>query len=183
VYFQDDWKVRPGLTLQAGLRWEPAGVPVSQEQRVSMFDFATGTEKFPSLHETPTGAFSTPYKVFEPRIGFAWSPSFDNGSVLRDGFGAYTELRRRDDLQFLTFGPPYYNLQSFASSPNDPIPTYILGQNIFPAFPQSETTPSPGYIPPAGSSVGTPTPVIKTPTIYQWTLDYERSFAKDWLLE
>ena len=183
VYFQDDWNVQPGFTLQAGLRWEPAGVPTSEERHVSIFDFATGTEKFPSLHETPPGVFTTPKKVFEPRLGFAYSPNFDKRSVLRGGGGIYTELTRRDDLQFLTFGPPYYALQSFSLTVNNPIPSYVLGQNTFPALPASVTIPSVGYVPPPGSSVGTPTPVVKTPTIYQWTLDYERSFGRNWLLE
>ena len=183
LFVQDDWKVHPGFTVQAGLRWEPQSVPVSVDKHVSLFDWATGTEKFPSLGETPPGVYSTPYKVFEPRVGFAWQPGFDKASVLRGGAGIYTELTRRDDLQFLSFGPPYYNLQSFAPSVSDPIPQYILGQNVFPSIPASETTPNPGYIPPAGSSVGTPTPVIKTPTIYQWALDYERNFGRNWLLE
>lgn len=183
LFFQDDWKVRPGFTVQAGLRYEPQSVPVSVDQRVSLFDWATGTEKFPSLKETPPGVFSTPYNTFAPRLGFAWEPGFDKSSVLRGGVGTYYELTRRDDLQFLSFGPPYYNLQSFAPSVNNPTPQYIIGQNVFPPLPASVTVPSVGYVPPPGTMVSTPTPVIKTPTVYQWALDYERNFGKNWLLE
>jgi hypothetical protein len=183
LYFQDDWKMRPGFTVQAGLRYEPQSVPVSVDQRVSLFDWATGTEKFPSLKETPPGVYSTPYNTFAPRLGFAWEPGFDKSSVLRGGVGTYYELTRRDDLQFLSFGPPYYVLQSFAPSVNNPVPQYVFGQNVFPPLPASVTVPSPGYVPPAGTMVSTPTPVIKTPTVYQWTLDYERNFGKNWLLE
>ena len=86
-FFQDDWKARPDLTFQLGLRYEHPAPPASEEKRVYLFDPKTGTLKFPALHETPPGIYINGKKQFAPRVGLAWVPGFDKNSVLRAGFG------------------------------------------------------------------------------------------------
>jgi hypothetical protein len=93
VFVQDDWKIRPNLTLNLGLRYElfqpihAADGPLGNlvfgpnglvDARVELFD---------NLHKTDKNNFG-------PQVGFAWSPTlFDNKAVLRGGFGvAYNRL-------------------------------------------------------------------------------------------
>ncbi len=98
-YAQDDWKVRPNLTLNLGLRWE-YGSPYSEaNNNLSNFDPATVS----MLTLTPgyTGStFISPYSGggvygktlvnpslgdYAPRVGFAWAvtPSI----AIRGGYG------------------------------------------------------------------------------------------------
>ena len=89
IYFQDDWQVRPDLTLNLGLRWEFFGQPINYFHNQSV---ATQTGNDPlwsislPLSETTVPAIDNYYKNFEPRIGFAYNPAFNKKLVVR---GAY----------------------------------------------------------------------------------------------
>jgi len=89
LYFQDDWQIRPDLTLNLGLRWEFFGQPINffHDQSVAS---QTGSNPFWStslpLSETTVPAIANYYKNFEPRIGFAYNPAFNKKLVVR---GAY----------------------------------------------------------------------------------------------
>jgi hypothetical protein len=180
-FFQDDWKARPGLTFQLGLRYEHPTPPVSEEKRVYLFDPATGTLKFPALHETPPGVYVNGNKQFAPRVGFAWAPSFDKNAVVRAGFGISFDQTQFNELQFESFGTPFFNLQNIVQPVSNPLPQYVVGQNVFPNVTVPAITP--GFVPPQGSGPFSTEAVMKTPTVYQWTFDIERTFAKNWVLE
>ncbi|PYQ19528.1 MAG: hypothetical protein DMF81_21560, partial [Acidobacteria bacterium] len=69
VYAEDDWKVRPSLTLNLGLRYEYVEAPKEKEGRL---DYAYGADK----------------DNVEPRLGFAWSPGWSHGVLGRIAGGA-----------------------------------------------------------------------------------------------
>ena len=80
-YGEDNWRVRPDLTLNLGLRYEYVAVPREVENRI---DYIYGDDK----------------NNIEPRFGFAWSPRFKEGflgkvfggpgnSSIRGGYGIY----------------------------------------------------------------------------------------------
>ncbi|HJQ35399.1 MAG TPA: carboxypeptidase regulatory-like domain-containing protein [Pyrinomonadaceae bacterium] len=91
AYAQDQWQVRPGLTLNYGLRYEYY-TPLSERSDAQvLFDITTGRLRDPS---------QAPYKTsktnFAPRVAVTWSPNsggtgfFAGGkSVLRAGFGIF----------------------------------------------------------------------------------------------
>jgi hypothetical protein len=87
VYFQDDWKVAPSLTLNLGLRWEyeTPFYGAAPNENIN-FNFQTGQQI--------TGTGPTDYLVnpdhldFAPRIGAAWQ-ILPNKLVLRSGFGIF----------------------------------------------------------------------------------------------
>jgi hypothetical protein len=113
-YFQDEWKVTPTLTLNLGLRWEYYGVANEADNRTTVFDvnqfhgvcLGSGSTNgpFPTPINTvpcPTNPalYNSDYTNFDPRLGFAWSPSVFNGkTVIRAGFGIYTGAAQNDDL-------------------------------------------------------------------------------------
>ncbi len=109
-YFQDEWKFRPNLTLNYGVRWE-INPPGNTSPESSVFVASTPIAGTP-LPATPVvnqpGAVSfVPAKrwyegsfngAFGPRLGLAWSPDFRSGlfnslfgddgkSVIRMGYG------------------------------------------------------------------------------------------------
>jgi Carboxypeptidase regulatory-like domain/TonB dependent receptor len=117
-YFQDEWKVKPNLTLNLGLRWEYYGVVHEADNRTTVFDvnafhgvcFGSGsTWRFsapfpiPSPVNTPPcpknpPLYNSDYRNFDPRVSFAWAPSMFHGkTVIRSGFGIYHGAAQNDD--------------------------------------------------------------------------------------
>jgi hypothetical protein len=91
AYAQDQWQVRPGLTLNYGLRYEYYTPLRERSDAQVLFDINTGLLRDPS---------QAPYKTsktnFGPRVALTWSPNsagagfFAAGkSVLRAGFGVF----------------------------------------------------------------------------------------------
>ena len=90
LFFQDDWKVRPNLTLNLGLRYEYFGVLQEENDQVANFVFGPGGGLAGSRVEPTSDLYNPDRNNFAPRIGFAYSPSrFDlqEKLVLRGGFG------------------------------------------------------------------------------------------------
>src|SRR5258708_9487728 len=70
AYLQDDWRVKPNLTLNLGLRYEMATVPTEINGKLANLRNLADTA--PHLGDP---FFNNPTtKNFEPRIGFAWDP-------------------------------------------------------------------------------------------------------------
>ena len=88
IFFQDDYKVRPNLTLNLGMRWEYASPIYEVKDRQSSFDIITGRQLFAGRDGNSRALYDPYYKAFEPRLGFAWTPDrFESKLVLRAGYG------------------------------------------------------------------------------------------------
>jgi hypothetical protein len=98
-FVQDEYKIRPNFTLNAGMRYEYFSVFHESTGRALPFDFAT------CGGFCPAGApfyFPTP-GGFDPRLGLAWAPSALRGkTVIRSGYGIYHEDGQLDDQNFPT---------------------------------------------------------------------------------
>jgi hypothetical protein len=87
IFAQDDWKVKPNLTLNLGLRWEY--FQPDHEAGNVLSNYLAGSEGFINGSvQTGSRLYESDYNNFGPRIGFAWSPvKYDNKIVFRGGYG------------------------------------------------------------------------------------------------
>ena len=87
-YVQDDWRVRPYLTLNLGLRYEVATVPTETHGKLA--NLRNLSDATPHLGDP---FFNNPTtKNFEPRIGFAWDPFHNGKMAVRGGAGLFDVL-------------------------------------------------------------------------------------------
>jgi hypothetical protein len=88
-FVQDDWKPRPDLTLNLGLRWEYFS-PVS-DAHGQLSNIIFGSQGLAnSTIQTVDQLYRPNYRNFAPRIGFAYSPGmFSKKLVVRGGFGMF----------------------------------------------------------------------------------------------
>ena len=89
LYFEDDWKVKPGLTVNLGLRYEFWGQSVNflHSETVAR---QTGSNPFWNtalpISATTVPTVNSDKKNIEPRIGIAYTPSFMPKAVVHAGF-------------------------------------------------------------------------------------------------
>jgi outer membrane receptor protein involved in Fe transport len=95
-FFQDDWKARPNLTLNLGLRYEYFGVLKEQNNQVANFVFGPGGGLTGSKVQPTSQLYNPDKNNFAPRFGFAYSPrrfGLEEKLVIRGGAGiAYNRI-------------------------------------------------------------------------------------------
>jgi hypothetical protein len=120
-YVQDDWRVRPNLTLNFGVRYETVSVPTDiHGQLANLYNI---TDAAPHCGTLAAGCgavgpyFSNPTRRnFEPRLGFAWDPFRNGKTAVRGGFGVYDVLPLL--YQFVTLNGrafPFFEIGSVKS--------------------------------------------------------------------
>ncbi|HLO00407.1 MAG TPA: TonB-dependent receptor, partial [Pyrinomonadaceae bacterium] len=90
LFVQDDWKARPNLTLNMGLRYEYFNVLKERDDKVANFVFGPGGGLAGSKVVPTNELYKPDRNNFAPRLGFAYSPKYfglENKLVLRGGFG------------------------------------------------------------------------------------------------
>ncbi len=137
-FVQDDWKVRPNLTVNLGLRYEYYPPLSDTKDQLSNITFGSS-----GLLNSTVGNASALIKSdrnnFGPRLGFAWSPlRFHESTVVRGGFGiAYN---RTNDVLFSNArgNPPAFarfniccgtSTQDFSTPFAGGVITYVLGSS------------------------------------------------------
>jgi hypothetical protein len=89
LFVQDNWKLRPNFTINAGLRWEGAFNPTPEASNTTMVNQVRGFQ-FPIGRTTdPSLQIPNQTSQFGPRLGFAWDPSKDGRTAVRGYTGIY----------------------------------------------------------------------------------------------
>jgi Carboxypeptidase regulatory-like domain len=107
-FFEDNWRVRPNLTVNLGLAWALVTPITEAHNRQSNFNFQTGEFLIGGGNGGSTVGLTTDKTAFEPRIGIAWSPSADRKTSLRAGFAIYHDSSWNQGAQGLWENPPYF---------------------------------------------------------------------------
>jgi hypothetical protein len=96
-YVTDDYRVKPGVTLNYGLRYEYFGPYIEKNNRLTNLDhnsdysevaLVTPGEVGPiSGLRYPRSLVNGDHALYSPRFGVAWRPSFVKETVVRAGYG------------------------------------------------------------------------------------------------
>ncbi len=108
-FVQDDWKVKPNLTLNLGLRWEYFAGMTEKKGNNPRLNLGTGSNMFTDLAIVLKQPQVDAQKGnFGPEIGFAWSPANDGGKlVLRGGWGMSFNGLEQAITTNTRFDPPF----------------------------------------------------------------------------
>ena len=86
LYFQDDWKAKPNLTFNLGVRWDKDFNLIGTEaQGLSRTYLALKAINHPAAASLP----KDDSRDFSPRVGFAWDINSTGKHILRGGYGLY----------------------------------------------------------------------------------------------
>jgi hypothetical protein len=100
AFLNDDWRINPGFTLNAGVRWE-YGSPITELYgRLVNLDIAPRfSAAAPVVATNPVGTVTGqrypdsliyPDKgAIQPRVGISWRPFLASSMVVRAGYGIY----------------------------------------------------------------------------------------------
>src|ERR1700730_14056344 len=131
AYLQDDWRIRPSLTLNLGLRYEMSTVPTEVNGKLS--NLYNLSDAQPHLGNP---FFSNPtLRNFEPRLGFAWDPFGNGKTAVRGGFGMFHSLPML--YEFLTLNGrafPFFEIGNANALPQGSFPSTafsLLGPGSF----------------------------------------------------
>lgn len=204
-FFQDEWKVRPNLTLNLGIRYEYSSPKLDLQGR--SFSLAYGQQStvftgapvgllFPGDKQAPVGANFPDRNDWAPRFGFAWDPKGDGKTSVRGGFGVFYDiLKGEDNLQF-NGQAPFFGFADLFFNPLSANPTGPLNylSNPYVAAGQPDpfpSTPPPhnlnfsaaGDLPFGGGGVYFVNPHLRTPYVYQYNLSVQRELFANTTLE
>ena len=170
-FAQDDIRLNPRLTINAGMRYEIFGAPTETNGRLANFNLSTAPQgplpadgtlvgfTLPSNFRgsVPNGVVKTPFAGFyrtpladvSPRLGFAWQLTARPVIVLRGGYGFYYD-RHSGNLAEQTMDQLPFARQQFISGAangsatlQSPFVPLIPAPTQFPQFAPRTPTSSP----------------------------------------
>ncbi|MGH9506743.1 MAG: carboxypeptidase regulatory-like domain-containing protein [Terriglobales bacterium] len=116
MYAGDTWQMTPGFTLDYGIRASWNEDPVNQHNlfsypSTSFFQMSHALDQ--PMNEAVVDGKSlmlpaTPLIMWQPRIGFSWQ--FAPKTILRGGFGLFSDIFPAVLADSMAENPPYYNV-------------------------------------------------------------------------
>jgi len=201
LFFQDDWKITPRLTLGLGLRYELNHQPVDLHQQAASVDPVArqvvvlsdgqgnmivngqqvGRFLFPLFADVivPSSKVGLPDSLrrldknnFAPRLSLAWRAS--ESLVWRIGYGVFYGLVQGNRTQSTAFVNPPFLADELSNLNTTPVPTKTLA-NIFPSAAKGFN-----LVPLSFFQIN---PDVRDPYIQEWNLTAQKVVAKVLSLE
>jgi hypothetical protein len=177
VYFfgNDDWKIRPNLTINLGLRYELTTVPLAQNsQALNAIASVPGLITFAAPKKQTTN--------FLPRVGFAWSPGSSGTTSIRGGFSMAVDVLY-DNLGILSMPPEVQQTCDVGSQQFTPqcfwSNTAFLASGGLPSLPPAPFTNAAD----ARAATGAFIPNQSLPYSETWTIGVQHQFAQKYILD
>ena len=114
LYVQDDWKIKPNLTVNIGLRYENFRPPWEGDSIQSNVVLGSGNDLFERLANSSIQVFPDGKDIYEPdnnnfapRLGFAWDPTGEGVWAIRGGYGISYNRIFMNITSNIKFNPPF----------------------------------------------------------------------------
>jgi hypothetical protein len=201
LYAQDTWKVTKKLTWTFGIRDTLNSNPLNPHRRIARlsgaFDSIPHDVNQPLNAAIQTGLgnvfSSTPLAILQPRTAIAWQ--FEPKSVLRAGFGVFSDILPGSIADVVGFNPPY--VKSFQGGllgtvggtaiapgvPNSAIDAVVAANQIFTSgFPQGQLSCASAQantatcLPPVAITA-VPDGELHAPYFMEWSLGLEHQWG------
>jgi len=160
-FASDYWRIRPGLTLTLGLRYEYNSPAADAAGRADVYNPATGSLVQLGQGGFPRGGYNPDRRNFAPRLGLAWSPGQYGATVLRAAYGIYHDQSSLAPGEGIYFSAPYYNFNAYYPVPG------LVNLSLSNPFPSDFPFPYPG------SAIAFQRD-LRTPYMQQWNFGVQR---------
>ncbi len=151
LFIQDDWRIKPRLTLNLGLRYETEVMPSPQ---------------LPNTALANTVLFPSDRRDFGPRAGFAWDTLGNGKMVVRGGYGIfYGRIINSTIFNAIANTAQPTGQSTVSLSPSATTPTY---PNVIPS--------GGGTLPFGVTAVGF-APNTRLPMVHEFDAEMERQIA------
>ena len=133
TFVNDDWRVTPAFTINAGVRWEYEAPLTERQGRLVNLDIASGFTAASSIsasnpvgsltrQQYPESLLRPDWRGIQPRLGFAWRPVPGSSLVVRGGYGLYRSTGVYYPIALLMAQqPPFSRTVSVDNSPANPL--------------------------------------------------------------
>lgn len=176
AFVQDEWRLRPRLTLNLGLRYDLQLTPNPPVRNQAALAAGLDTSTLPTDADN-----------IAPRVGFAWMPSASQRFVLRGGYGIFYAITP-SEMTARAFFQNGLSVQTRSFSAMTP-----RGAALIPVYPNTLCGPPPpsgaipGCIPPAAGA-GNPilelfAPGFEQPYVQQGSFGWEAQLSANSAIE
>lgn len=112
-YVQDNYKLRPNLTLELGLRYDWNMTPTERFNRFVVFD--PTTRELVRVGSGIDDVYQENNKNFQPRVGIAWDPFKDGKTSVRAAYAILTDQPVTNVVTPLASNPPLADPRSITT--------------------------------------------------------------------
>lgn len=182
-YFQDNWRVRPNLVLDLGLRWEAKFHPSIEDRQILVPNqpVKLGAPPSNTLRWVEGELFDNDFSKFLPSVGFAWDPFRSGKTSVRGNYRIAS-----DRIATFLFGSSI-----FQSAPGNTVgvtnSTFGQGgglyRNLGPVIAGLAPTTTPDALrQPAAFGTGSISvidPDLQFPQVHEWSASFQREVSNN----
>jgi outer membrane receptor protein involved in Fe transport len=191
VYFNDQWQVRPNLSLNLGIRYEVFFPYTEVDNRMGNFivepgDPHFGQMEFAGLNGARRSLLSTDWNNIAPRIGFAYTVPKSSNLVIRGAFGIfYAQDQGTGVTNRMTSNPPFFGYGgiSLISDQLNPASAFLLDPSQ--TLPRPTPIPAQDFVlvPSATTALVSWYPHAISPYVQEWNLSVQKQFRGNTIVE